>query len=190
MTAKSGLNVSTRLRKVLTSVGGTRLKRATNARGWTETAWSGSGSGCSAVEPKLAWQHDTGCATRTVADVSANADVSADADPSTGLGMYDTYNSCGTSSLCDALITLGLAQGANGWIQVGGTSLSSPLMAAVYALAGNSASAGPYPDSHTGSLFDVTSAVNGSRGGSYLCTSGAGYDGPTGLGTPDGAGAF
>jgi hypothetical protein len=75
---------------------------------------------------------------------------------------------------------------------VGGTSLSSPLIASVYALAGNTASVtkGSYPYSHTGSLFDVTSGSNGSCSGSYLCTAKAGYDGPTGLGTPNGTGGF
>jgi subtilase family serine protease len=76
----------------VTAVGGTTLKKAAGTtRGWTETTWKGSGSGCSALEPKPAWQHDTACAKRTVADVSALA------DPATGLGVYDTYNSCGSS---------------------------------------------------------------------------------------------
>ena len=170
----------------VTAVGGTSLKAATNSRGWTETAWSGAGSGCSAYEPKPSWQHDTGCAKRTVADVSAVA------DPNTGLGVYDTYNSCGTSSFCDTMLSLGLAQGLDGWAQVGGTSLSSPLIASVYALAGNTASIsyGSYPYAHTGALFDVTSGSNGSCGGTYLCTATTGYDGPTGLGTPNGTGGF
>jgi hypothetical protein len=160
-----------------TAVGGTTLTKATNARGWTETAWSGAGSGCSSNEPKPAWQTDTGCAQRTVADVSAVA------DPNTGVGVYDTYNSCGTSSLCDILIELGFVQGLDGWAPVGGTSASSPIIASVYALAGNAA-APSYPYSHTSSLFDITSGSNGSCGGTYLCTAGPGYDGPTGLGTP------
>jgi subtilase family serine protease len=170
----------------VTAVGGTTLTQASNARGWTETAWSDAGSGCSAYEPKPSWQHDTGCAKRTVADVSA------DADPNSGLGVYDTYNTCGSSSYCDYLIELGAVQGLDGWAQVGGTSLSSPLTASVYALAGNTASVvqGSYPYSHTSSLFDVTSGSNGSCSGSYLCTAGTGYDGPTGLGTPDGTGGF
>jgi subtilase family serine protease len=170
----------------VTAVGGTSLTKATNTRGWTETAWSGAGSGCSASETKPAWQTDTGCARRTVADVSAVA------DPNTGVAVYDTYNTCGTSSFCDLLISLGLVAGADGWVQVGGTSASSPIVASVYALAGNSASVtyGSYPYSHTSSLFDVTSGSNGSCGGTYLCTAGTGYDGPTGLGTPDGTGAF
>jgi subtilase family serine protease len=170
----------------LTAVGGTTLTQASNARGWTETAWSSAGSGCSAYEAKPAWQHDSGCAKRTVADVSA------DADPNSGLGVYDTYNSCGSSSYCDYLIEVGAVQGLDGWAQVGGTSLSSPLTASVYALAGNTASVvkGSYPYSHTSSLFDVTSGSNGTCSPSYLCTAQAGYDGPTGLGTPNGIGGF
>ena len=168
----------------VTGVGGTTLTKASNARGWNETVWSGAGSGCSAYEPKPAWQHDTGCAKRTVADVAAVA------DPASGLGVYDTYNSCGSSSFCDQLISYGLVQGLDGWATVGGTSLSSPLIASVYALARNSVTYGSYPYAHTGSLNDVTSGSNGSCGGSYLCTGTSGYDGPTGLGTPNGTGAF
>jgi subtilase family serine protease len=170
----------------VTAVGGTSLKTATNARGWTETAWSGAGSGCSTLEVKPSWQHDTGCANRTVADVSAVA------DPNTGVAVYDTYNNCGSSSFCDFLLALGFAQGADGWVQVGGTSASSPIIASVYALAGNTSSTlyGSYPYSHTSALNDVTSGSNGSCGGTYLCTAGPGYDGPTGLGTPNGTGGF
>ncbi|WP_242545486.1 peptidase S8 [Amycolatopsis sp. MtRt-6] len=169
----------------VTAVGGTTLKKATTTtRGWTETAWKGSGSGCSTLEAKPSWQHDTACAKRTVADVSAVA------DPATGLGVYDTCNSCGSSSWCDTLLSLGLAQGADGWVQVGGTSLSSPVVASVYALAGNSVTSGSYPYAHAGGLNDVTSGSNGSCGGAYLCTAGTGYDGPTGLGTPDATFAF
>jgi subtilase family serine protease len=168
----------------VTAVGGTTLTKTSNARGWSETAWSGAGSGCSAYEPKPSWQHDTGCSHRTVADVSAVA------DPNTGVGVYDTYNNCGTSSFCDFLISLGLVSGLDGWAAVGGTSASSPIVASVYALAGNSVTAGSYPYAHTSSLFDVTSGSNGSCSGSYLCTAGTGYDGPTGLGTPNGTDAF
>ena len=155
----------------MTGVGGTTLSTASNARGWSETAWSGAGSGCSAYEPKPSWQHDSGCAKRTVADVSA------DADPNSGLGVYDTYNSCGTSSFCDTLIGLGVAQGLEaGGRRSEGRASAPPLIASVYALAGNAASVtyGSYPYGHTGSLFDVTSGTNGSCGGSYLCTAGAG----------------
>ncbi|GAA4200406.1 S53 family peptidase [Actinocatenispora rupis] len=168
----------------VTAVGGTSLKADSSARGYSETAWSGAGSGCSVQESKPSWQKDTGCGKRSIADVSAVA------DPTTGVAVYDTYNSCGGGPLCDVLLGLGLAQGADGWVQVGGTSASSPIIASVYALAGNTASIDPsYPYSHASSLNDVTSGSNG-KCGNYLCTAGKGYDGPTGLGTPKGTGAF
>jgi subtilase family serine protease len=163
--------------RYVTAVGGTTLSHGSNARGWTETAWSGSGSGCSAYEPKPAWQTDSGCARRTVADVSAVA------DPNTGVAVYD--------SNCNFIGQL-TGQCFSGWGVVGGTSASSPIVAGVYALAGNGSSVnyGSFPYSHTSSLFDVTSGNNGSCSPAYLCTSGAGYDGPTGLGTPNGTAAF
>jgi subtilase family serine protease len=141
-------------------VGGTTLRRDSSARGWSETAWGGGGSGCSAYESKPTWQTDTGCSRRAVADVAAVA------DPNTG---------------------------ASGWLVFGGTSVGSPLVASVYALAGNAARVvqGSYPYSHAGSLYDITGG-NSSTGCSpaYLCTAGPGYDGPTGLGSPIGTGAF
>jgi subtilase family serine protease len=154
----------------VTAVGGTTLTLNTDHSRKSETVWSGAGSGCSAYEPKPSWQTDTGCVRRTVADVSA------DADPNTGAAVYDTVR----------------YQGRSGWFQVGGTSLASPLIAAIYALANNESSTtdGSYPYSHPGSLFDVTSGSNGSCSGSYLCTGKTGYDGPSGLGTPNGTGAF
>jgi subtilase family serine protease len=163
--------------RYVTAVGGTSLSRASTARGWSESVWSGAGSGCSAYETKQSWQADTDCARRTVVDVSAVA------DPNTGVAVYDS--NCGT-------IQQLLGTCFSGWGVVGGTSASAPLIAAVYALAGNGASVtyGSYPYSHATSLNDVTSGSNGSCSGSYLCTGTAGYDGPTGLGTPNGTGAF
>jgi hypothetical protein len=151
----------------VTAVGGTSLSSSTNARGWTESAWSGAGSGCSGFDAKPSWQHDTGCTRRTVADVSAVA------DPNTGVAVYDTYQS-------------------PGWQVFGGTSASSPLVASVFAMATPAAAA--YPSSNLyanpGALFDVTSGSNGTCSPAYLCKGGAGYDGPTGLGTPNGVTAF
>lgn len=156
--------------RYVTAVGGTSLSRASNARGWSETVWSGAGSGCSAYEPKPSWQTDTGCARRTVADVSA------DANPNTGVAVYDST----------------AYQGRSGWMVFGGTSVASPIIGSVYALAGNGSSIndGSYPYGHVSSLFDVTSGSNGSCGSSYLCTGKTGYDGPSGNGTPNGASAF
>jgi PQQ-like domain len=148
----------------VTAVGGTVLSADSSTRGWSETVWSGAASGCSSQEAKQPWQHDSGCTNRTIADVSALAG-------SPGETIYDTYG------------------GDTGWEDFGGTSLASPIIASVYALA--------YPDKTMAatyasptSLFDVTSGSNGSCGGTYLCTGVAGYDGPTGLGTPCGTTDF
>ena len=159
------------------AVGGTTLIKAANTRGWTEKAWGpapglpgGAGSGCSAWVAKPAWQHDTDCPGRTVADISAVA------DPETGLAVYNTDS-------------------ADGWIVVGGTSASSPYIAGVIALSGHperNANAA-YIYAHAGALYDVTTGTNAVGrvcGDSYLCNAKPGYDGPTGLGTPNGLGAF
>ncbi len=153
--------------RYVTAVGGTTLTTATNARGWTETAWAGAGSGCSKLVAKPAWQTDAKCTRRTVADVSAVA------NPSTGVAVYDSYGS----------------KTSVGWLKFGGTSVSAPIIASVYALAGNAA-APSFPYANPASLWDVTSGSNGKCSGTYLCTSVVGYDGPTGLGTPNGTGAF
>jgi subtilase family serine protease len=158
----------------VTAVGGTSLyKSAIAARGWVEHAWSGAGSGCSAYVKKPAYQDQVSphCTMRVTADVSAVA------DPNTGLAIYDkTPNPFGLKP---------------GWLEVGGTSASSPFIAGVIALAGNGATF------HTGRLYshgadlnDVTAGSNGFCGGDYLCTAKKGYDGPTGMGTPNGTGAF
>ena len=152
----------------VTAVGGTSLRTASNTRGWSETAWSGAGSGCSAYDPKPSWQTSaTLCARRAVADVSAVA------DPNTGVAVYDSF----------------AYQGVSGWLVFGGTSVSSPIVGAVYALAGNTATAST-AWSNPGALFDVTSGSNGSCPTLQWCNAGSGWDGPTGLGTPNGTAAF
>jgi subtilase family serine protease len=154
----------------VTAVGGTSLTKASAAgRGWTETVWSGAGSGCSTYNNAVApAAFGTGCAKRTMADVSAVA------DPQTGLAVY-APTSRTTSS----------------WAQYGGTSLSAPIIAAVYALSGNTAgTANAIPYNHAGSLFDVTSGSNGTCPTTQWCKARTGWDGPTGLGTPNGVAAF
>ncbi len=83
---------------------------------------------------------------------------------------------------------------ATGWMVFGGASASAPLIAATYALLAGAPSSGSYPASFpyasTSALYDVTSGSNGSCSGSYLCTGTTGYDGPTGLGVPNGTAAF
>ena len=136
----------------VTAVGGTTLRRSgSTARGWKETAWSSAGSGCSAYEPKPTWQHDAGCVHRSIADVAAVA------DPATGVAVYDSYQ-------------------WPGWVKGAGTSIGAPLIAAVYALAGNTRSivAASFLYAHSDALNRI----------------GSGDGGPTGLGTPNGTGGF
>jgi subtilase family serine protease len=159
----------------VTSVGGTQLKHASNDRGWTERVWNQPGifaagsSGCSAYVAKPAWQHDPHCPGRTVADVAAVG---------TNIPIYTkTYG---------------------GWVTVAGTSISAPLVAGVYGLAGNASTIPPgYAYAHARSLFDVTAGNNAlfgtpaaTCGNDYMCVAKKGYDAPTGMGTPDGTGAF
>jgi subtilase family serine protease len=149
------------------AVGGTSLRRSGSS--WTETAWSGAGSGCSTHNAKPSWQ-STACGSQ-----KANADVSAVADPNTGVAVYDST----------------AYQGLSGWLVFGGTSASSPIIASLYAQAGNFGTyAGQFTWGHTASLNDVTSGSNGTCSTAVLCNAGTGWDGPTGLGTPNGLGAF
>ena len=81
--------------------------------------------------------------------------------------------------------------GPPGWLVIGGTSASAPFIAGVIGQAGDSATFTPgYSYAHAASFFDSTEGSNGYCGKSYLCTAKRGYDGPTGLGTPDGLGGF
>lgn len=163
----------------VTSVGGTNLQQDSSVpRGWTESTWGGlladsTGSGCSASETKPSWQTDTGCANR------ADNDVSAVADPATGVAAYDSY----------------LNARSAGWQVFGGTSVATPIIASTYALAGapqTGTNPASYPYLHNSGLNDITDGSDSLLGcsPSYLCTAGPGYDGPTGLGTPDGVSAF
>jgi subtilase family serine protease len=148
----------------VTAVGGTSLVKGGGTRGWTETVWAGTGSGCSAVFPKPSWQKDTGCTMRTMDDVAAVA------DPSTGVTVV--YH--------------------NAFFIFGGTSVATPIIASVYALGGNAAALryASHGYSHTTDLYDITQGSNGHCSPAYLCNAGPGYDGPTGNGTPNGVGAF
>jgi subtilase family serine protease len=152
------------------AVGGTSLTKATNTRGWSETAWSGAGSGCSALNAKPSWQTAaTQCSGKAVADVSAVA------DPQTGVSVYDTTR----------------YQGRSGWQVYGGTSASSPIIASVYAMGGNlTGYPATYTWGHASGLFDVTSGSNGTCPTAVWCHAGTGWDGPTGLGTPNGTTSF
>ncbi len=214
------------------AVGGTSLSLNSNGTRNAETVWDddnlgavnptgnggSSGGGCSTVFPAPSWQTSvsdwpaTACGTYRLA-----SDVSADADPFTGFDVYDSF-SCGNDCL-------------TGWTTLGGTSLASPIIASMYALAGGTHSLS-YPAqvlySHIGTsaLYDVTSGGNGfcdgeaaanclsandganpntegygtldcawtatgaPSAGDLACDAGTGYDGPSGVGTPNGLGGF
>jgi hypothetical protein len=146
----------------VTAVGGTTLRRTTaNARGWTESAWSSGGSGCSKFYPKPAWQVSITLCTKRM-----EADVSAVANPNTPVAVY------GPNTLTNS-----------GWQEVGGTSVSAPLVGGIYGVNGGAVTLGSIYGTVV-KLNDVTTGSNGSCGGTYFCTAKPGYDGPTGRGTP------
>jgi hypothetical protein len=216
------------------SVGGTKLldtgKQAHPVRS-SETVWNengpgdsvgapngpqgATGGGCSRLFPAQRWQRrvagfgKTGCGKRRLA-----ADVSAVADPNTGFDVYDSWD-------------------GSGWFRVGGTSLSSPVIAAMWALAGGAHKV-KYPaltlygnaKSHSSSVHDITVGGNALCGGlnpstcakhftkpvnkigagylecsfkknsatrvkhNHQCVAAKGFDGPTGVGTPNGLKMF
>jgi subtilase family serine protease len=158
--------------KWVTAVGGTTLRRSSSRRGFSESAWSGTGSGCSSYNTTTWQTSDTGCAGRAVADVAAVA------DPQSGVAVYDSED----------------FQGVSGWLTFGGTSAASPIIAATFALAGNTTdiSDGSYLWSHhtASGLWDVSSGTNGDCPTQQWCESRTGWDGPTGWGSPNGTSDF
>ena len=195
------------------AVGGTRLSLGASNAWAGETVWNGNGAGaggCSVELAAPAWQQSTsdwssvGCGTGR-----AVADISADADPYTGVAIYDSTPESPT-------------EGAPSWIPVGGTSLASPIIASVFALAGGaggveypaktlyenqpklpnalhdvvSGSNGeckkkpPFQSDGTSSCSATEEAINSNCLGELKCNATPGYDGPTGVGTPEGIAAF
>ncbi|HEX5307915.1 MAG TPA: S8 family serine peptidase [Solirubrobacteraceae bacterium] len=191
------------------AVGGTSLTLSGTGAWQSESPWDGQGaggSGCSGALSAPAWQlhvsdwAEVGCGSKR-----ASADVAADADPATGVNVYDSipypYEEGHTTLLH--------------WLPIGGTSVASPIVAAMFALAGG-AHGVDYPAqtlySHLGSalLHDVVGGGNGKCDGLYascsgsmaplspldcgagvwICNATSGYDGPTGVGTPNGIAAF
>jgi hypothetical protein len=150
----------------VTAVGGTTLEPASASaptpRGVTETAWDGSSAGCDTQEQPLPYQPADGCSGRSYADVSA------DANPSTGLTVYDSP--------------------AGGWLDGGGTSLASPLVAAFQAITGVDGSTPQWAYADAANLNDPSSGSTGACSGqlALLCNAASGYDGPTGAGSISG----
>jgi hypothetical protein len=201
------------------AVGGTSLALAANGTRESESVWndsgrpsyeefkrfSATGGGCSTLFAAPSWQLSApGWANAACGSKRLDNDISAVADPYTGFDVYDSY--------------VYEPEFAPGWLTVGGTSLSTPLISALYGLAGGSHGVG-YPAvtlyTHLGdasALYDVTTGGNGycdgeARApcgepaineeigdidceGTTACDAVGGFDGPTGIGTPIGLGAF
>jgi subtilase family serine protease len=143
-------------------VGGTTLNIATHQ----ESVWPLTGSGCSALVAKPAFQTDSGCSKRTTNDVSVVA------DPATGVAVYSTV--------------------AGGWVVMGGTSIGAPVVASMYALQGNGKQINDATSiyAHASSFNAIASGSNGTCSPAYLCTATGAYSGPAGLGTPKGTAGF
>jgi hypothetical protein len=206
------------------AVGGTTLDLDSAGRREDETVWNGDGAfdesyleyglaegatggGCSTLFTAEPWQQDapgfaaSGCGSKRLA-----ADVSADANPYTGFDIYDSYE-CGEA--CKRF------KGGRDWLTIGGTSLSTPLISSLYALAGGSGGVS-YPSltlyGHLGESADLYDVTEGSNGfcddgglpcgadefygvnvdceGTKACNAGPGFDGPSGVGTPNSLGLF
>jgi Subtilase family len=215
------------------SVGGTRLETSGSGAWESETVWNdggesagvldghgAGGGGCSVVFTAQPWQQNVadwssvGCGTDR-----AVADVSADADPYTGIAVRYSRPECEFE-----YIEAGKVKRLPDWCTIGGTSLASPLIASVFALAGGAGGV-EYPARtlyqneklRPAALHDVNAtATSGSNGKcsqpfdeedaltgctpeqeaqtscslQLVCLAHAGYDGPTGVGTPHGIEAF
>ena len=157
----------------VTAVGGTSLVWTGSSR--TEYAWSGTGSGCSSVYGEPSWQapgnpgmgNNTMCLKRMVNDVSAVA------DPDTGVIVY---------------MNIGSYQ--PGFYIFGGTSASAQIISGIYAAQASGVNYGQNPYQALSAINNVTSGSNGSCSVPYFCHAEVGYNGPTGLGTPNGSSGF
>jgi hypothetical protein len=139
----------------------TTTTAATGSTNWTQTVWSGGQSGCSAVVTKPKWQTAGLCANRAIADVAAVA------DPNTGLAVYDSYNQ-------------------SGWLQVGGTSLATPIITAMIVRSGHASTynnASPLYSNAAG-FRDITSGSTTRCWVAGACSAKTGIDLPTGVGAP------
>jgi subtilase family serine protease len=146
-------------------VGGTNLKVDTKGSWASETVWSMAGSGCSKLNPTPAWQD----ASVTKCPGKSTVDVSAVADPATGVKVFvDGF-----------------------WYEFGGTSASAPIIAALFALKNNFGdSAATYLYTNAAALHDILSGTTGRCRPAIWCTAGIGFDGASGLGSPNTAAAF
>jgi subtilase family serine protease len=159
------------------AVGGTTLTADSSTRGFTETVWSDGGSSCQTDTTNFPLpSFQTGVVPATACKGRAASDVAALGDPNTGVMIYD-----------DSGLSDGQGDTDNGLIgPIGGTSLASPLTASIFALEGHGNATAALPYANTSAFNDVTSGTNGNCA-TAMCVAAKGWDGPTGIGTPNGA---
>ncbi len=155
------------------AVGGTKLTLEDGTR-QSETVWNedpdpegadegAGGGGCSETFTAPSWQHavpdwsQVGCGPKR-----AVADVSADADPYTGVAVYDSVPSFHEATNGETVNT------PLEWWPIGGTSVASPIIASMFALAGG-AHAVPYPAATLYSHLETTGLYNVTKGGNGRC---------------------
>jgi hypothetical protein len=199
------------------AVGGTRLSLGTGGAWASEKVWNGdgaSGGGCSTIFEAPAWQQSVaGFAAVGCAGKRAVADVSADADPYTGVAVYDStpvkeengsersgWVTMGGTSVASPIIAATFALAGGAGKEAGGETVKYPAQTLYANLAGDPRS-----------LHDIVSGSNGKCSKQFngtgesgcsvaeedasctpklICLAGSGYDGPSGVGTPDGIAAF
>jgi kumamolisin len=150
------------------AAGGTSIIRDSNGNfTGNESCWNGSGGGISQYEALPQYQLFL---ANKLGTKRGTPDWAADANPGTGVAVYSTT-------------------GCGGWCQVGGTSVSSPVLAGIVNAAGNFHNnnqielGNTYHDYFQGILsyrryfYDVQTGSNG-------MPAGVGWDQCTGLGSP------
>ena len=164
------------------AVGGVTMPTTKGAKA---TAWFDGGSGCETDFRVATGQPSS--VTATCGGHRAAADVSADADPNTGVAVYDTYAPSSKQPV--------------DWTIVGGTSASAPYIGGLFARAGHISSVDGPNTLYAAPAADFTDVTSGNNEAfancaaypgvsKKLCNAGPGWDGPTGIGIPNGLGAF
>jgi hypothetical protein len=198
------------------AVGGTRLELSETTGEWeSEAVWNGNGAGgggCSEIFPAPAWQQNVaswssvGCG-----GLRAVADVSADADPYTGIAVRDStpgsgcdgtvlnphWCTIGGTSLAAPLIAavFALAGGAGGVEYPARTlyenELAQPASLHDVTAGSNGECSTPFSKETGLSGCTATEESEASKcAEEAICLAKTGYDGPTGVGTPQGLKAF
>jgi hypothetical protein len=174
------------------AVGGTTASLVNGQ--WVQYPWEGSGTGCATEVPRPAYQQDVSAVAVGCPDGGrATADISALAE-----GFLTKVSSpVDSSDLCRTV-------DSQCWMPMGGTSVATPIIAAMFALAGNHTNPHvmyDYARSYPSTLDDITHYQGGGTGGygqdsittcpeGSLCHVLPGWDGQTGVGAPNGLDAL